>query len=81
MSALRGESKGPKGATDSPEVTLPTISNFCMCVCVLNSSIVSDLYDPMDCSLPDSLVYEIFQARTVEWVDVFSSGESSQLRD
>ena len=52
-----------------------------MCVCVLNSSIVSDLYDRMDCSLPDSLVYEIFQARTVEWVDIFSSGESSQLRD
>ena len=81
MSALRGERKGPKGGADAPGVTLPTTSHFQMCVCVLDSSIVSDLYDPMDCSLPDSLVYEIFQARTVEWVAVFSSRESSQLRD
>ena len=30
--------------------------------------------DPMDCSLPDSSVHEIFQARILEWVAIsFSS--------
>ena len=52
-----------------------------VCVCVLNSSTVSDLYDPMDCSLPDSLVYEIFHTRTVEWVAISFSRGSSQPRD
>ena len=28
------------------------------------------LHDPMDCSLPDSSVHEIFQARTLEWVAI-----------
>ena len=33
------------------------------------------LCDPMDCSLPDSSVHEIFQARVLEWVAIsFSRG-------
>ena len=28
------------------------------------------LCDPMDCSLPGSSVYEIFQARILEWVAI-----------
>ena len=30
----------------------------------------SALCDPMDCSLPGSSVYEIFQARILEWVTI-----------
>ena len=34
------------------------------------------LCDPMDCSLPDSSVHGIFQARILEWVAIsFSSGD------
>ena len=35
----------------------------------------------MDCSPPDSSIYEIFQARILEWVAIFSSREFSQPRD
>ena len=28
------------------------------------------LWDPVDCSLSDSSVHEIFQARILEWVDI-----------
>ena len=31
------------------------------------------LCDPMDCSLPGSLVHGIFQARVLEWVAIFFS--------
>ena len=33
-------------------------------------SVVSDLRDPMDCSLPGSSVHGIFQARVLEWVAI-----------
>ena len=39
------------------------------------------LCDPMDCSLPGSSVYGIFQARILEWVAISFSGRSSQARD
>ena len=39
------------------------------------------LHDPLDCSLPSFSVHEIFQARTLEWVAIFSSRGSSQPRD
>ena len=35
----------------------------------------------MDCSLPGYSVHGIFQARTLEWVAIFFSRRSSQLRD
>ena len=35
----------------------------------------------MDCSLPDSSVYGIFQARVLEWVAISFSRGSSQPRD
>ena len=35
----------------------------------------------MDCSLPDSSVHGILQARILEWVAMLSSRESSKLRD
>ena len=39
------------------------------------------LCDPVDCSLPGSSVYEIFQARVLEWVAISFSRGSSQPRD
>ena len=39
------------------------------------------LWDPMDCSLPGSSVYGIFQARILEWVAISFSRRSSQPRD
>ena len=36
---------------------------------------------PMDCSLPDSSVHEILQARILEWFAISFSRASSQLRD
>ena len=41
---------------------------------------MSDLWDPMDHSLPGSSVYEIPQAKTLEWVAMGSSRGSFQLR-
>ena len=38
------------------------------------------LCDPMDCSLPGSSVYGIFQARVLEWVAIFFSRGSSWPR-
>ena len=39
------------------------------------------LCDPMDCSLPGSSLYGIFQARILEWVAISFSRRSSQPRD
>ena len=39
------------------------------------------LCDPMDCSLPDSSVHGIFQARIFEWVATSFSRRSSRTRD
>ena len=39
------------------------------------------LCDPMDCSLPGSSVYEISQARILEWIAISFSRVSSQIRD
>ena len=33
------------------------------------------LYDPMDCSLPDSSVHGILQARILEWVAIPFPGD------
>ena len=38
-------------------------------------------HDPMDCSPSGSSVCEIFQARILEWIAIFSSRGSSQPRD
>ena len=39
------------------------------------------LFNPMDCSLPGSSIYRIFQARILEWVAVSFSRRSSQPKD
>ena len=43
--------------------------------------LLSTSYDPMDCSLPGSLVYGISQARILEWVAISFSRGSSQPRN
>ena len=44
-----------------------------MCAC----SVMSDSYDPMDCSPPGSSVHGIFQARVLEWGAIAFSRASS----
>ena len=39
------------------------------------------LWDPMDCSPPDSSIHEILQARLLEWVAISFSRGSSRPRD
>ena len=40
-------------------------------------SVISDSYDPMNCSLPGSSVHRILQARILVWVAIsFSRGSS-----
>ena len=44
-------------------------------VCLLVAESCPTLYDPKDCSPPGSSVHGILQARTLEWVAVFFSGD------
>ena len=48
-----------------------------LCVC---AQLCLTLFDPIDCSPPDSSVHRIFQARILEWVVVLSSRGSSRPR-
>ena len=50
-------------------------------VCVLVAQACLTLCDPMDCSLLNSSVHGIFQARILEWVAISFSRGSSQPRD
>ena len=47
----------------------------------VSSSVVSTLWDAMDCSLPGFSVPGILQARILEWIAMLSSRGSSQRRD
>ena len=40
---------------------------------MLSHSVMSDLCNPMDCSLPGSSVHGVLQARILEWVAISSS--------
>ena len=53
----------------------------CACVCVLVTQLCPTLWDPMDCSPPDSSVHGILQVRILEWVAILFSRGSSQPRD
>ena len=52
----------------------------CVCVCVLAAQSCLTLCYPMDCSLPNSTVHGILQARILEWVAIPFSRESFQPR-
>ena len=56
-------------------------STSLMKVKVLVAQLCLTLGDPMDCSLPDSSVHRILQARILEWVAMPFSRRSSQSRD
>ena len=50
-------------------------------VCVLVAQLCPTLWDPVDYSLPGSILHGILQARTLEWVAVPFSMGPSQPRD
>ena len=55
-----------------------------MSVCESESEVAQScptLCDPMDCSIPDSSVHGIFQARVLEWIAISFSRGSSRPRD
>ena len=52
-----------------------------MCVCSKSLQSRPTLCKPMDCSLPGSSIYGIFQAKILEWVAMPSSRRSSWCRD
>ena len=54
---------------------------FTMFKACMKCSVMSDSCDPVDCSLPDSSLRGISQARIMEWVAVSSSRWSSQPKD
>ena len=54
-------------------------SPVCVCVLVIESCLT--LLHPMDCSLPDSSVHGILQARILEWVAIPFSRRFSWSRD
>ena len=61
----------PKSCTHSPGSFLYSeVAQSCPTLC-----------NPMDCSLPGSLIRGIFQARVLEWVAISLSRGSSQPRD
>ena len=47
----------------------------------MHAQLCLTLCDPMDYSPPGSSVHEIFQVRTLEWVTIFFSNESSWPSD
>ena len=46
-------------------------------MCVLCAQLCPALWDPMNCSPPDSSVHGVFQARVLEWVAISYSRGSS----
>ena len=73
-----------------PRSRIFEVSCVCVCVCVCarvftralsNSVTCSTLCNFMDCSLPDSSVHGVFQARILEWVAIPFSRGSSEPRD
>ena len=51
------------------------------CVCTKSLQLCLTLWDPVNCSLPDSSVHGILQASILEWVAMPSPRGSSQPRD
>ena len=71
-------------AMDSTKTKMPETVDMCVfvCVCVLVAHLCPALcHTSMDCSLPDSSVQGILQARILEWVAIPFSRRSSQPSD
>ena len=56
------------------------LSHICVPACVV-TKVMSDSFDPMDCSLPGFSVQRFFQGRVLEWVAISFSRGSSGPRD
>ena len=69
----------------APSFGITTVGFCChlipLCIPALCVQSCSTLCDPMDCNLPGSSVYGIFQARILAWVAISFSRESSSTRD
>ena len=86
-----GESQGQRSLagyslwTRKQSNTAKRLNMQCMSMKILKWSEVTQLYptlcDPMDCSLPETSVHGIFQARVLEWVAISYSRVSSRPRD
>ena len=66
-----------EGYSISSKGFLPTVVDMC----VLVTQSCPTLCKPMDCSPPGFLVHWVLQARTLEWVAISFSRQSSQPRD
>ena len=64
-----------------PFFCISSLGLFGLCCYCLAAKSCLTLSNPMDCSPPGSSVHGISQARTLEWVAISFSGESSQPRD
>ena len=72
----------PPGATAFHIPPFPNLSDtLLVCVYMCVCSIVSNFFNPMDCSLPGSSAHGILQARLLVWVAISSSRGSFQPRD
>ena len=52
-----------------------------LCFALLSHSVMSNSFNPMDCSQPGSSVHGVFQTKILEWIAIPFSGGSSQPRD
>ena len=66
--ALSSRHPWPRGLTDQSAPYSTVVSPYPVCV-----SVVSNLRNPLDCSLPGSSVYGTFQAGILKWVAIPSS--------
>ena len=53
------------------------MESACVCLCVCSVAQSCATCNPMDCSLLDSFVHGIFQARILQWVAIYYSKGSS----
>ena len=81
VTSLALSSFGQKGKVKPIGMKLGMESSNRRCFCCLVTQSCPALYDPMDCSLPDSSVHGISQARILKWVAIFFSRRSSWPRD
>ena len=65
---------GPSGQVQRPDISSLLFENE-------SRSVMSNSYNPTDCSPPGSSVHWILQARTLEWAAMPSSRGSSPPRD
>ena len=61
-----------KKCTDFMGLTIYQSAAVCVCACTHMHACMLNRVHLMDCSPPGSSVHGIFQARTVEWVAIFS---------